>query len=244
MADIKSERWPASDRNRWPASYWNAWPASSEYAPRQVLRVTNSAQIRVEESLRSQAARAALGTSGALAAADIRRAIEASGLDFDSEPEHGAAQKAAIYALGQGGALSLLTGVAGAGKSTLLQPLVAAWKADTRFDASGRELVGVSTAWRQADALQDAGIAQTRALEPFLKSVDAGEFMPTRNTILIIDEISQIAPRPMLRLLELQAETGMTIKALAALTRRICCLPVGHGVGSGPSAFGNSHGRS
>ncbi|WP_312030534.1 AAA family ATPase [Methylosinus sp. H3A] len=209
-----------------------------------MLRVTNSAQIRVEESLRSQAARAALGTSGALAAADIRRAIEASGLDFDSEPEHGAAQKAAIYALGQGGALSLLTGVAGAGKSTLLQPLVAAWKADTRFDASGRELVGVSTAWRQADALQDAGIAQTRALEPFLKSVDAGEFMPTRNTILIIDEISQIAPRPMLRLLELQAETGMTIKALAALTRRICCLPVGHGVGSGPSAFGNSHGRS
>ncbi len=29
MADIKSERWPASDRYRWPASNWNAWPASS-----------------------------------------------------------------------------------------------------------------------------------------------------------------------------------------------------------------------
>jgi hypothetical protein len=185
-----------------------------EDEPRQVLRVTNSAQIRVEENFRNHAARAALDTSGALAAADIRQAVEASGLDFDSEPEHGAAQKAAIYALGQGGALSLLTGVAGAGKSTLLRPLVAAWKADTRFDASGRELVGVSTAWRQADQLQDAGIAQTRALEPFLKSVEAGEFMPTRNTILVIDEISQIAPRPMLRLLELQAETGMTIKAL------------------------------
>jgi hypothetical protein len=185
-----------------------------EDEPRPVLRVTNSAQIRVEENLRDHAARAALDASGALAATDVRRAIEASGLDFDSEPEHGAAQKAAIYALGQGGALSLLTGVAGAGKSTLLRPLIAAWKADTRFDASGRELVGVSTAWRQADALQDAGIAQTRALEPFLKSVEAGEFIPTRNTILVIDEISQIAPRPMLRLLELQAETGMTIKAL------------------------------
>jgi hypothetical protein len=32
MADIKSEPWPASNRNRWPASYWNAWPASSESA--------------------------------------------------------------------------------------------------------------------------------------------------------------------------------------------------------------------
>jgi hypothetical protein len=32
VADIKSERWPASDRNRWPDSYWNAWPASSEAA--------------------------------------------------------------------------------------------------------------------------------------------------------------------------------------------------------------------
>jgi len=29
VADIKSERRPASDWNRWPASFWNAWPASS-----------------------------------------------------------------------------------------------------------------------------------------------------------------------------------------------------------------------
>lgn len=182
--------------------------------PRQVLRVTNSAQIRVEDSLRQHAARAALDVSGALSTHAIRRAIEKSGLDFDSEPEHGAAQKAAIYALGQGGGLSLLTGVAGAGKSALLRPLVAAWKADTRFSVIGRELVGVSTAWRQADQLQDAGIQRTSALAPFLKSIESGEFSPTRNTILVIDEISQIAPRPMLQLLELQAKTGMTIKAL------------------------------
>ena len=32
VADIKSEPWPASNRNWWPASYWNAWPASSESA--------------------------------------------------------------------------------------------------------------------------------------------------------------------------------------------------------------------
>jgi hypothetical protein len=32
VADIKSESWPASDRNTWPTSDWNAWPASSESA--------------------------------------------------------------------------------------------------------------------------------------------------------------------------------------------------------------------
>ena len=37
MADIKSERWPASDRNGRPASYWNAWPASSESAQEFVI---------------------------------------------------------------------------------------------------------------------------------------------------------------------------------------------------------------
>jgi len=35
-----------------------------------------------------------------------------------------------------------------------------------------------------------------------------------RNTVLVLDEASQIGPRPMLKLLELQARTGMTIKML------------------------------
>ena len=32
--------------------------------------------------------------------------------------------------------------------------------------------------------------------------------------MLVLDEVSQIGPRPMLKLLELQARTGMTIKML------------------------------
>jgi hypothetical protein len=32
VADFRSERWPASNRNGRPASIWNAWPASSESA--------------------------------------------------------------------------------------------------------------------------------------------------------------------------------------------------------------------
>jgi len=121
------------------------------------VSVTNTAQVRIEESLAKQAKQAALDKSGALSTQAIRAAVAASGLDFTSEPEHGQAQLAAIYALGQGGGLTLLTGVAGSGKTTLMQPLVAAWRADTRFDPGGREVVGLANAWKQADELQEAG---------------------------------------------------------------------------------------
>src|SRR5271166_4624417 len=69
-------------------------------------------------------------------------------------------------------------------------------------------------AWRQADALQDAGIRRTCALAPLLHMIEAGELQASRNTVLVLDEVSQIAPRPMLKLLQLQARTGMTIKML------------------------------
>ncbi len=178
------------------------------------VSVTNTAQVRIEESLAAQARQAALDKSGALSTQAIRAAVAASGLDFTSEPEHGQAQLAAIYALGQGGGLTLLTGVAGSGKTTLMQPLVAAWRTDTRFDPGGREVVGLANAWKQADELQEAGIARGYAMSPMLDAIASGEFRPTRNTVLVIDEVSQIGPRSALQLLELQARTGMTIKGL------------------------------
>lgn len=180
----------------------------------ETVRVTNTAQVRIEEGLAKQARTAALDRSGALSTAAIQAAVTRSGLDFTTEPEHGPNQLAAIYAMGQGGALTLLTGVAGSGKTTLLQPLVAAWKADTRFDPRGREVVGLATAWKQANELKGAGIKHGFAVQRLLFDIDSGRFQPTRNTVLVIDEVSQIGPRPMLKLLELQARTGMTIKAL------------------------------
>ncbi len=172
------------------------------------VRVTNTAQVRIEEKLARMARERARDRNGAVSAGQLRRAIEAAGIDFTEE------QRASIHALGQGGALTLLTGVAGAGKTTLLQPLVDAWKADQRYNDSGREVIGAAMAWRQADALQDAGITRTYALSPLLKMIEAGEFKASRNTVLVLDEVSQIGPRPMLKLLELQARTGMTIKVL------------------------------
>ena len=178
------------------------------------VRVTNTAQVRIEEQMASLAKQAATQRGGALSSAAIKAAIDASGLDFTSDPEHGRAQQAAIYALGRGSALTLLTGVAGSGKTTLLQPLVAAWKDDTRFDAGGRHVVGIATGWRQADALKDAGVHKTYAISPLLKAIEEGRFVASRNTVVVIDEISQVAPRAMQALLELQRRTGMTIKAL------------------------------
>ena len=172
------------------------------------VRTTNTAQIRIEEKLAATARATAQDRTGALSAQTLRQAIGAAGIDFTDD------QRAAIRALGQGGALTLLTGVAGAGKTTLLQPLVSAWQADTRFGERGREVIGAATAWRQADALQDAGIKHTYALQPLLKMIEAGDFRASRNTVLVLDEVSQIGPRPMLKLLELQARTGMTIKML------------------------------
>jgi len=172
------------------------------------VRVTNTAQVRIEETLAARAQQAARDRSGALPTEALRHAIAAAGVRFTEE------QVAAIYALGRGGDLTMLTGVAGAGKTTLLQPLVAAWQADQRFSERGREVIGAASAWRQADALKDAGIKRTYALQPLLKMIESGEFTASRNTVLVLDEVSQIAPRPMLKLLELQAGTGMTIKML------------------------------
>jgi hypothetical protein len=172
------------------------------------VRVTNTAQIRIEESLAALAHESARDRSGALSSAVLREAMRRSGVTFSRQ------QQAAVFALGAGGALSLLTGVAGAGKTTLLQPLVDAWRSDRRISQDGREVVGTAMAWRQADQLVDAGISRTYAISTLIAALETGEFQPTRNTVLVIDEASQVGPRPLLKLLEVQAGTGMTIKML------------------------------
>ncbi len=178
------------------------------------VRFTNTAQVRIEESLAAMARAMGRDKSGSLAFDALRQAMDASNASRSPEEAFTPEQRAAITALGQGGALTLLTGVAGAGKTTLLQPLVAAWHSDTRFSPQGREVIGAVVAWRQADALKDAGIRRTYALAPLLRMIEAGEFTANWNTVLVLDEASQIGPRPMLKLLELQARTGMTVKML------------------------------
>ncbi|MGI4798035.1 MAG: MobF family relaxase [Janthinobacterium lividum] len=172
------------------------------------VRVTNTVQVAIEQGMAAAARAAAANTSGALLPAEIEHAIAAVGLDMKREPEHAAAQRAAIHALGGGGRLGVVLGVAGAGKSTMMRPLVRAWQ------AQGREVIGLGLAWRQADALQDAGVRTTFAVSPFLEAVRKGEVRVGRGTVLAVDEVGQIGPRQFLALLELQRATGCTIAAL------------------------------
>jgi len=90
----------------------------------------------------------------------------------------------------------------------VLTPVVAAWKAD------GRRVIGLSQAWRQADALQDAGIDRTVAMQPFLAGIQSGEIEVDRNTVLVVDEAAQIGPWQFLELLKLWRETGCIIRTL------------------------------
>ena len=85
------------------------------------VRVTNTAQLRIERNARNWPARAP-GTGRRLfPCRRLRRAIERAAWLH-------ARAAAAIHALGEGGGCTLLTGVAGAGKTTILEPLVAAWQ--------------------------------------------------------------------------------------------------------------------
>ncbi|QEO18767.1 MobF family relaxase [Acetobacter vaccinii] len=172
------------------------------------VQVTTSEQIRVEQEMGRLAGLSARTRAGSLEDAAIARVIAASSLDFEREPDHGRAQKAAIFALGRAGGLGFLTGVAGAGKTALLAPLVSAWKED------GRQVIGAAVAWRQADALRDTGISQSFALAKLLRDIETGEHGLTRQTVLVLDEVSQIGPRQMLRLLELQETIGFSMRLL------------------------------
>ncbi len=107
--------------------------------------------------------------------------------------------------LATGGRLGVAIGVAGAGKSTALAPLVEAWKAD------GREVFGITLAWRQAADLRSAGIVERASVAAFLKRVETGRYVLDRNSVVVVDEVGLIGTRQMLDLLRLQQRTGMQI---------------------------------
>ncbi|WP_215751201.1 MobF family relaxase [Gluconobacter sp. P5H9_d] len=172
------------------------------------LRVATSAQIALEKDMARLAGLSARTRDGALSDEQIAAAVARSGLDFTREPAHGAAQLAAINALGQAGGLGFLIGVAGSGKTTLLKPLVDAWQED------GCTVIGAAIAWRQADALKDAGISQTYAMTPLLDGLAQGKIVLDRQSVLVLDEVSQVSPRQLLEILQLQQEKGFALRVV------------------------------
>ncbi|GAA0592644.1 hypothetical protein GCM10009416_33810 [Craurococcus roseus] len=170
------------------------------------VKITTELHRDQEEEVVRLAAAAARDTSRALTPERIQAAVESTGLAYDSE--HGERQRALIDEVGRGGALGVFIGVAGVGKtSRILPPLVAAAK------AQGREVWGTAQAWRQARALHEAGIDhfRCRAFQPFLEGVQAGRTKLTADSVVVLDELSQIGTRQLLHLLRLRERIGFQL---------------------------------
>jgi hypothetical protein len=175
---------------------------------RGYVKVTTQLHADQEQALIRLAQAAVADRSGDLEKGAIAAAVQRSGLDFSGA--HGQTQREAIDKLGTNGRLAVLIGSAGAGKSALLGPLVDAWKAE------GRKVLGIAQAWRQAQALQDAGIGkgETFALAKFMHPAVTPGLGLDRNSVVVLDELGQIGAKPMLDLLELREKHGFSIVAV------------------------------
>ncbi len=170
--------------------------------------VTTALHIDQERELIRLAKTASLDLSGALPAAQIDRAVSAfleRNPAIDPAAEQWQAQRAMMTQLATGGRLGVAIGVAGSGKSTALAPLVDVWKED------GREVFGITLAWRQAADLRSAGIAERASVAAFLKRVETGRYRLDCNSVVVVDEVGLLGTRQMLDLLRLQQSTGMQI---------------------------------
>jgi len=172
------------------------------------VRITTELHRDQEAELVSLARGAAADRALSLDGGEIAGAVKRSGLSYDGA--HGAAQLHAVETLGKDGSLGVVIGVAGTGKTTrVLPPLVGAWQ------ERGYEVWGTALAWRQANALQDAGIAatHTRALQPFLDGVEAGTTKLGRRSVVVLDELGQVGTRQFLHLLRLREQHGFKVVA-------------------------------
>lgn len=167
------------------------------------------------------------------ALARVEAAARARGDKLDFSEGHGRLQRDMAYSLGEGGRVAVGIGVAGSGKTTLLAPLVDAWH------QRGAETYGVTVAWRQSHALADAGVGRSRgrikkhfeadtddlkaagisnenalALTGFLYRAKQGMLKLDSNTVVIVDELSQVGTRQVLDLARLQKQHGFQIVGL------------------------------
>jgi ATP-dependent exoDNAse (exonuclease V) alpha subunit len=151
---------------------------------------------------------AATDRSAALPIDLLNRKVAESGLDFTGT--HGKQQRAALDILGQGGRFGVAIGVAGAGKSALLRPLVSAWR------EQGREVVGASLAWKQADDLIEAGIDRrnVKAFSVLIDGLKDGTLKLDPRSVVAVDEWGLIGTRQGLELLRERERHGFSIVAL------------------------------
>lgn len=170
------------------------------------VKVTTELHRDQEEEVIRLARDGAANTSRALSPEAIQTAIAEAGFDYSSE--HGQKQVDVIKRASAQGEVGVFLGAAGIGKtSRILPPMVAAWQ------KAGMEVWGVAPAWKAARELQQAGIGrlQIRALQPFLDGVKEGRTKLTANSVVVVDELSQVGTRQLLDLLRLREQIGFKV---------------------------------
>jgi hypothetical protein len=184
------------------------WGRGASLRGKERWSVTTALHVDQERELIRLAKTASLDLSGALPMAQIDRAAHTfleRNPAIDPAAGQWQAQHLMMTRLAAGGRLGVAIGVAGSGKSTALAPLVDAWKAD------GREVFGITLAWRQAADLRSAGIAERASVAAFLKRVETERYVLDRNSVVVVDEVGLLGTRQMLELLRLQDRIGMQI---------------------------------
>ena len=178
-------------------------------ADKRHVSVTTELHEAQETEFISLARVAAEDRSGAIPARLLADKIAASGLDFTDA--HGKAQRAAIERIGTGGRFGIIIGAAGMGKTTALKPLVAAWQ------DQGRAVYGASLAWRQADALIEAGIPKhgLKAFSVLIDGLKDGSIRMPARSVVAVDELALLGTRQGLELLRLSEKHPFQVVALA-----------------------------
>jgi hypothetical protein len=195
--------------------------------------VTTERHIADERQVIELAKHLGNDTSGGLSPAGLDKAkadFLATRPHIDPAGANWREQSGAIDAAGTGPRLLVIEGRAGSGKTTLLTPLVTAAKAEQRH------VYGLARGWKQATALRDSGIDQRdiNAISTFLNRVEKGRLHLDGNSIVVLDELSQVGRREMLKLMELQQKHGFRL-ALPWHFKSVCARP------SFKHAIGNHH---
>jgi hypothetical protein len=170
------------------------------------VRITTRLHADQESELIGLAQDAAADKSRALTIPEIKAAAERKGFDYSDE--HGTAQKKALARVGTGGAATAFVGKAGSGKNTrIASVLVDAWR------ERGYETWGTAISWSQSRELKHVGIAHDRciAIDPLINRIKDGRATLNRNSVLVLDELSQIGSRQLLELFRLREKHGFQL---------------------------------
>lgn len=129
---------------------------------------------------------------------------------FDPERPPNEGQLKAIRMIASGGDITIVEGAAGVGKTTLLQAPVVAYR------EAGYTVVGLSIANRTAKALTEAGIDDERCLsiEAFVQGLENGRITLSKNTLVVIDEFSQVDIRRGAAVFDAVSQAGGKLIAL------------------------------